>query len=162
MPITTFANFLFIMRHRSVFLVFTIAIAALLHSCNEPEAVVEQQWSPAQPKLVSYYIEEDGVKIKVKEEKFYVDGKTEYVGDFDAQGNRQGEWRYYYEDGQLWSIGNYDHGKKTGRKEVYWPDGHLRYEGFFANDHKTGVWIFYKPDGSILEQREFLETDSIQ
>ena len=130
-------------------------IAVFLSACNKPQPVVEEEWTASQPKLVGYYIEEDGKKVKVSEEKFYVDGKTQYRGDFDAEGKRQGEWKYYYETGTLWSLGSYDHGLKTGRKEVYWPDGKLRYEGYFTNDQKSGHWIFYKEDGSVLDERDF-------
>ena len=120
-----------------------------------PERIVESNWSSEQPKLVSYYLEDGDKKIKTSEEKFYDNGTMEYSGSFDSDGKRQGEWKYYYQDGTLWSLGNYEHGLKTGAKLVYWPDGQVRYEGFFANDQKSGHWKFYNLDGSLLQEMDF-------
>ncbi|MEQ9188424.1 MAG: hypothetical protein RLP15_11860 [Cryomorphaceae bacterium] len=125
-------------------------------SCEkEPERRVIEQWTETQPKLVGFYLEEGGQQVKVKEEKFYADGTREYYGSFDTDGARHGEWRYYYESGQLWSLGFYNHGSKEGKKEVYWPDGTKRYEGQFKDDLKMGVWTFYNPDGTELQKMNF-------
>lgn len=128
----------------------------ILSSCEKaPEPRVVESCSETQPKLVAYYAEEGDQVIKVQEEKFYEDGTREYVGSFDPEGNRHGEWRYFYESGQLWSLGSYIHGLKDGRKEVYWPDGTLRYQGQFTDDKKSGTWTFYNPDGTVLEKMNF-------
>jgi antitoxin component YwqK of YwqJK toxin-antitoxin module len=135
---------------------WAMVMAIVLMACEkEPERVVTEQWSETQPKLVSYYLEQDNQRMKVKEEKFYQDGTREYVGGFDEKGLRNGEWRYYYDSGQLWSLGGYDHGLKEGKKEVYWPDGTKRYEGQFKEDLKSGTWTFYNPDGTILQKMNF-------
>lgn len=134
----------------------TFGLLLLLSSCEpKPEKVIEESWSAEQPKLIAYYMEEGEEKVKVNEEKFYEDGKPEYTGGFDADGKRHGEWKYYYRNGTLWSLGNYYHGIKTGKKEVYWPDGIIRYEGFFADDKKSGHWIFYDMEGKILEEKDY-------
>lgn len=134
-----------------------LAVALTLStSCEkEPERRVIEHWTETQPKLVGFYLEEDGQQLKVKEEKFYADGTREYYGSFDEDGARHGEWRYYYDSGQLWSLGFYDHGSKEGKKEVYWPDGTKRYEGQFKDDLKVGVWTFYNPDGTVLQKMNF-------
>ncbi len=137
-------------------MVFTFLCSIVISACElKPEMVLEESWSPEQPKLVAYYLEEGEQKVKVKEDKFYEDGITEYTGGYDADGQRHGEWKYFYKSGTLWSLGNYDHGKKTGKKEVYWPDGIIRYEGFFADDKKSGHWIFYDMQGNILEEKDY-------
>lgn len=138
------------MKHRLIFLLITSIV-----SCNKPERVVEEEWSPGNPKTVAWYQEEDGAKFKVQEEKYYKDGKTEYNGSFDKVGLRHGEWKYYYPNGNLWSLGNYDHGKNSGKKAVYWPEGNIRYEGQFKDDQKSGHWIFYNMDGTILQEMDF-------
>jgi len=137
------------------FIVFILSLAFFAGCDAKPEREVLEQWSAEQPKLVGYYVEEEGQRIKVKEEQFYEDGTKEYVGGFDADGRREGEWRYYYNNGQLWSIGSYISGSKEGRKEVYWPDGTRRYTGQFKNDEKAGTWIFYNPNGTLLQRINF-------
>lgn len=134
----------------------TLLIALVLISCEpELERVVERSWNDDQPKLVGYFASDDTGSTKVKEEKFYEDGQLEYVGGLDEKGARHGTWKYYYNNGQLWSLGEYSHGLMDGKKEVYWPDGTMRYQGQFINDEKSGKWTFYNVDGTILEEREF-------
>lgn len=130
-------------------------LALVLISCNRPEKVVEKEWKPGQPKLIGWYLEEDGAKYKTREEKYYEDGKLEYEGSYDKDGLRHGEWKYYYQNGNLWSLGNYEHGRDHGKKKVYWPEGNIRYEGFFSNDQKSGHWIFYNMDGTVLQEMDF-------
>jgi len=136
---------------------FPIALlAVVLTSCqNKPEPVVESAWSPEQPKLIAYYAEEGEAKYKQREEKYYEDGVLEYSGGYDIYGKRHGDWKYKYPNGNLWSIGTYDHGKKTGPKKVYWPEGQIRYEGSFENDEKSGRWVFYDMEGKVLDERTF-------
>jgi hypothetical protein len=135
--------------------IFSVLIVLLIACEKEPEKMVLESWSLNQPKLVGYFLDADGVRMKVKEEKFYTDGTREYVGTFDEAGQRHGEWRYFYDSGQLWSLGEYNHGLKEGKKEVYWPDGTKRYEGQFTGDEKSGSWVFYNPDGTVLQKRNF-------
>lgn len=137
-------------------LVVLVVCASLLSACEpKPKRVVESEWTPEQPKLVAFYLEKGEEKFKQREEKFYEDGTTEYIGEYDAEGNRQGEWKYYYKDGKLWSLGNYTNGKKSGKKEVYWPTGQIRYEGFFNDDEKSGHWIFYDMANQIIQERDY-------
>ncbi|MEZ4721520.1 MAG: hypothetical protein R2813_06535 [Flavobacteriales bacterium] len=139
-----------------IFVSILAMLAFIMSACEQkPERVVEKAWTPEQPKLVAYYLEKDGKKIKQREEKFYEDGVLEYEGGLDEQGKRHGEWRYYYKTGTLWSLGVYQNGLMEGKKEVYWPDGKKRYEGYFSNDKKSGHWTFYNMDGSILQERDF-------
>lgn len=141
-------------------IIFTFLAVAFI-SCNRPEKVVEKEWTPGHPKLIGWYVEEDGTKYKTREEKYYEDGKLEYEGAYDKDGLRHGEWKYYYQNGNLWSLGNYEHGQDHGQKKVYWPEGNIRYEGFFSNDRKSGHWIFYNMDGTVLQEMDF-DTASVK
>ena len=155
-PLDKFNNAI-IFEHMKKWMIFLlVGVMAVNTACQkEPERKVIDSWTETQPKLVGFYFEEDGQSVKVKEEKFYEDGTREYFGSFDKDGLRHGEWRYYYNSGQLWSLGFYEHGSKEGKKEVYWPDGIKRYEGQFSNDEKTGSWSFYNTDGSLLQKMNF-------
>ena len=140
-------------RQLSSFLIVTLLLLCACKSTQERE--VTESWSPSQVKVVVYFVESDDGRWKTKEEKYYVDGTQEYFGSFDKAGNRDGDWKYFYPTGQLWSLGSYKNGLKHGKKEVYWPDGMKRYEGQYADDKKSGSWIFYNKDGSILQKKDF-------
>lgn len=140
-----------------ILLMLTIGLA----SCEKaPERVVDQSWTETQPKLVKYFQAEGDNRVKIKEEKFYEDGTREYVGTFDETGKRHGEWRYFFPNGNLWSLGEYKNGLKHGKKEVYWPDGTKRYVGQFKDDEKSGKWTFFDTDGSILQEMDFSEANT--
>ena len=131
-----------------------IGMLLIFSSCVKPKRVVEEFYTPEQPKLVAYYTTEDGVKVKVEEEKYYENGKLEYKGGYDKDKRRNGRWEYYFNNGKLWSIGEYEYGKMEGKKEVYWPDGQIRYKGQFSNNKKSGHWVFYNADGSVLKEMD--------
>lgn len=137
-----------------------LILAVTVSSCSKPIIVVEEQYNESQPKLVAFYNEDGEDKIKLSEEKYYSSGELEYTGSFDKEGMRHGEWRYYYNNGQLWSLGVYDHGKMNGKKEVYWPNGNLRYKGQFLNDQKSGMWTFYDEEGNITQEISVEEPSS--
>jgi hypothetical protein len=64
-------------------------------------------------------------------------------------GNREGLWRFYWDDGQLERKGNYKDGKTDGLWEFYREDGQLKSKGDYKNFKKEGPWEFYKEDGSV-------------
>ncbi len=140
------------MKKGMKYLVLLLSIALI--SCAKPERVVVETFENNNPKLVEYVLEKDGKKITVGQEQYYEEGSLKSKGDFDELGNRDGRWEYYFNNGKLWSVGEYKNGEMHGIKEVYWPDGHLRYKGHFTNNEKSGHWVFYNPDGSVLKDME--------
>lgn len=58
--------------------------------------------------------------------KFYHPGKIpQTIGQFE-NGVRIGIWKYYYSNGKIWKINNYDsRGKKIGEWITYAPDGSI-------------------------------------
>ena len=49
----------------------------------------------------------------------------------DENGKRHSYWEKYWSDGQLFSKGNYIHGKLCGYWEVYWDDGELMIKQYY-------------------------------
>ena len=139
---------------RSIFFlaVFVITLAT---GCNELEREVVEQWTGEQPKLIAFYKIEGGRRVKVKEEKFYENGQMEYTGEFTPDGHRQGMWKYWYPNGNLWSEGEFEGGRRTGLAKVYYENGQLRYSGRFNKDKEVGNWTFYKQDGSEYNKIDF-------
>ena len=67
-------------------------------------------------------------------------------------GNREGSWVRYFDDGQLESKGNYKNGKKEGSWVWYFENGQLFYKGDYKNGSREGSWVYYKKDGTITEE----------
>ena len=64
-------------------------------------------------------------------------------------GNREGSWVRYFDDGQLESKGNYKNGKKEGSWVWYYHSGQLSYKGDYKNGKEEGSWVSYKRDGTF-------------
>jgi antitoxin component YwqK of YwqJK toxin-antitoxin module len=151
----------------------------------------EKEW-------VKYYAKDvDGViqsKINYKQGKkygrsttYHEDGKiTETDGDFksDEFGEwRVSEWKYFYDNGQLESVGKYDSlpemdpekGKplvtptgglksiKIGSWKKYYKSGSIFFEGFYENNRPKGEWTFYHKNGNVRAKgqmsNEFMMTE---
>ena len=46
---------------------------------------------------------------------------------------KEGEWRFYHDNGQLGSIGNFKNDKQTGESRTYYQSGRLESIGFSKN-----------------------------
>ena len=85
-------------------------------------------------------------------EEVYGNGNIKIRGGVNANGQRDGLWEAFYEDGTSWSIGNYSSGKETGDKKVWYPNGKLRYQGLMRNDSLVGKWQFWDSKGALTEK----------
>ena len=56
-------------------------------------------------------------------------------------GELDGPYEWYYEDGQLRSRGTYKDGVEEGPFESYHKDGQLRSRGTYKDNEKCGEWI---------------------
>ena len=72
-----------------------------------------------------------------------------------VDGERDGLWVSFYEDGTRWSEENYREGKRDGRTINFHPNGHLRYRGQYVDDEKTGLWQFYDEEGKLAKEMNF-------
>jgi uncharacterized protein len=100
---------------------------------------------------------EDG-KVVVQGE--YLDGleegfwKYEY-GDIREEGTyragkRNGEWKLFYDNGQLNYVGSYIDDNPNGQHLWYWPDGKKRDQGEYLMGMRTGDWVKYDQNGVVL------------
>ena len=60
-----------------------------------------------------------------------------------------GEWKFYYESGQLESSGKYSDGKKNGEWKEYYESGELESTGKYSNEEKVGTWKGYYTSGQL-------------
>jgi len=111
---------------------------------HQPSNQVEETLvTPEETSLAGDYIEN------------YPSGKLKMEGKLNANGNRDGLWISYYENGTKWSESYYDDGSKEGHSLSFFPSGQTRYIGEYKNDKKIGVWKFYDEDGELFKEETF-------
>ncbi len=131
----------------------TLLLVCLLFSCSLNDTKkVEEMHENGTPKLIRSL-----EKGKEKLSRFYPDGKKETEGLVEQQNIKNGVWKYWYEDGTLWSQSTYVNGVKEGPTEVYYTNSKLRYKGHFSNDKPVGKWIFYNANGEIEKEINYDE-----
>jgi antitoxin component YwqK of YwqJK toxin-antitoxin module len=105
------------------------------------------------------------------------------INQMDAQGNRHGVWKKYYNNDRVRYVGKFDHGKEVGVfkfysasnsdnpvivKEYnadndlaivsfYTPSGALESKGKMRGKEREGKWLFYHPDGkSVMSEENYV------
>ncbi len=72
-----------------------------------------------------------------------------------------GEWKYYYPNEQLESIGNFKNDYPHGKWVWYYSNGGIKEIGTFLNGNKTGSWYRYNWEGSLLSITTYDEGEKI-
>lgn len=128
-----------------------LSVFALTISCNKnkqtqnqtenKEAVVNQNFKPAELKdtIGGIYHE------------YYNNGNIKVTGIYKNK-KRDGDWSYFYENGKLWSWGEYTDGIRNGGSSVYYENGVLKMEGNYKNNKQIGLWKFYNEQGKLVKE----------
>lgn len=102
-----------------------------------------------------YYINQK----KEGEWRFFTeDGKLNTVEEY-KNGLAQGPSKTYYETGILMSERQYENDVMEGPAKNYYPSGALKEEGQFHNDKKSGLWKTYNEDGDVISVENFTAPD---
>ncbi len=128
---------------------FSALIIALLISCSGP-TVKKEKYDNGKVKSEKTYQKIDGKEQLVKEIQYHPNGKKYIEGGYSNE-LRDGHWKSYYEDGKLWSEGDFLKGESHGKRTVYHPNGKKYYEGNFDMGKRSGLWVFYDEDGIKLK-----------
>jgi uncharacterized protein len=120
---------------------------------------------------------------KIEKARIYDSGKVVAEGVLDNADMQQGEWKEYYENGEMKAVGNYSNGAKVGIWKYfysakgsmfetgeydkkgrpkgkwlwYYEDGKVRRESNFQNGIEDGIFIERNDSGGILTQGQYLE-----
>ena len=87
-----------------------------------------------------------------------INPNIKFVGEFNDNNKKTGYWEQYYENGDIWSKGNYLNGLKNGYWEKYWFNGLLKSKGNYLNDQRTGYWELYYQYGNISSKGNFINS----
>jgi antitoxin component YwqK of YwqJK toxin-antitoxin module len=72
-----------------------------------------------------------------------------------------GEWKYFYPNEQLESIGNFKNDNPHGKWVWYYSNGSIKEKGTFLNGKKTGTWYLYNWEGRLSSITMYDEGEKI-
>jgi antitoxin component YwqK of YwqJK toxin-antitoxin module len=73
-------------------------------------------------------------------------------GIVTEKGERDGDWKEYFNDGHLRAEGKYNKDIKEGPWKFYHPNGSVEQEGAYYKGKPEGEWRWYYPDGQLLRE----------
>lgn len=127
-----------------------ISLSLSIIACGEKK-VIESTYDNGKPNVVHYYKKEKGEKVLAREEIFYEKGSKKMAGAFTGN-QRDGIWKAWYEDGTLWSEGEYKNGKRNGPGTTYHPNGKKYLEGNYKDDIQVGIWKIWDENGNLEKE----------
>jgi antitoxin component YwqK of YwqJK toxin-antitoxin module len=134
-------------------LFYTLLIVSLA-SCRFENKVVEEKYDDGSPKRVCIYKGKGESRELVKETTYYSNKQPQMEGTY-KDNKRDGRWTYWYENGKLWSDGQFTNGKADGKRTTYFENGKVRYEGFYKEDMRVGQWRFFDENGRLLQEVDY-------
>ena len=132
---------------------FFFAALLLITSCNKP-FVKKELFEDGSVKSEKTFKKVDGKEELLKEVVFHPNGKKYIEGNY-KNGLREGYWASWYEDGTLWSEGEFRDGESHGKRTVFHPNGTLYYEGRFEKGKRVGLWKFYDENGNLVNEIDY-------
>lgn len=89
--------------------------------------------------------------------EYYEGGENVYFQGQYQDNLVDGEWKYFYLDGQLAKVGSYVDGKLSGQWRYYRPDGSLEHVELYQAGKENGEWTYYRDDGkTVLQTKNYL------
>jgi antitoxin component YwqK of YwqJK toxin-antitoxin module len=120
---------------------------------SKSKKVVIEQNSDNTPKVVYYYkLDKDGNTTQevTREEHFYLGGKKYIEGNI-KQGERNGKWFAYFQDGSVQVSAFYVSGLEHGEYNVFRENGKPYYTGQYNMGICIGEWKWYDEKGNVTE-----------
>ena len=110
-----------------------------------PKEGISWKW---EEEIGKAYSNKDG-KIMNGHHKYYGDDGTISQTGIWTNGQKEGAWQSFYEDGELMVMRSFKDGKKDGLEESYWKNGQLQSKGNYRNGEYDGLWIYYSSKGHL-------------
>ncbi len=81
-------------------------------------------------------------------------GTTTVTGSF-LNGAEDGEWIWYFDNGQKKRVRNYLNGEYHGKALDYYENGQLENEYLYEHGEATGTWVSYHENGTIYTRSDY-------
>jgi antitoxin component YwqK of YwqJK toxin-antitoxin module len=92
----------------------------------------------------------------VEKSVMFHNGLVTGEGNLLDDGNKDGHWKEYFNDGSLKAEGNYDDGKTIGEWKYYHGDGKIEQTGRFNKQGKPeGIWKWFYENGKLLREENY-------
>gem|GEM_PF-894348 len=88
---------------------------------------------------------------------FYDNGYKQAEGLYNAEGLKEGEWRYYYYTGELNEITNYKNGEYNGLYETYSTNGQVTSRIFLVDSKIQGSVESFNEVGNLLYEKNVVD-----
>ena len=136
------------------------------------EYSVTDTFASGETRRIKFYDKTD-TTTATYEKRYYKNGNICMEGPLDSNGLRDGRWTAWYDNGKVWSTGDYSHGLRNGENKVYYVNGQVQYNKKYVNDTAEGIWTFYLEDGTealklfyekgkVIELVQYAEADSLR
>jgi antitoxin component YwqK of YwqJK toxin-antitoxin module len=89
------------------------------------------------------------------QEQYYPNGELKMSGKLNNNGQKEGIWISYFENGKKNSESNFKNGVNDGYSMVWYPNGNVRYFGDYKDGKKVGDWTFYNEEGVFIKTESF-------
>lgn len=145
-------------------ILFLIPVYLFSQNSNDKTVYLDSLWKETTKENHKYYrifkdynIDKDSYKVY----EYYKSGKLEMVGTSSTKENltREGEFIFYYENGNKESVENYVKSKLDGKLNQWYENGNKRFIGYYKNGKKSGKQLLYYENGNLEEEGEYTESD---
>lgn len=92
----------------------------------------------------------------VSSKTYDINGNLIADGIVLINGKEQGDWKYYYENGNKKAVGTYNNGKKSGKWSYYYKNGRIQQIGSYSAGRLTGIWQWYYETGELLKEEYYI------
>lgn len=81
-------------------------------------------------------------------------------GIITNEGKKEGDWKYFFNDGSIRSSGKYSNNLETGTWNYFYSNGKKEQNGSFKQGKADGLWQWFYENGDIKREEEFFEGKS--
>jgi antitoxin component YwqK of YwqJK toxin-antitoxin module len=77
-------------------------------------------------------------------------------------GFKEGELKYFFEDGELHSIQEFNDGFNDGESFYYFPNGNIESKKNYKMGKRDGLWEFFNDNGEVIKSMNWKEGSEIK
>jgi|WetSurMetagenome_2_1015567.scaffolds.fasta_scaffold28941_2 uncharacterized protein len=90
---------------------------------------------------------------------FLYDNNGSKIGEgiITNEGKKEGDWKYFYDDGTLSSLGKYTNNLAVGNWKYFYKDGKTEQTGSYKQGKTEGLWQWFYQNGDLKREEEFFE-----
>lgn len=144
------------MKVKYFLLAFSCIISASLFSQSTFTVYYNENWEEiANKDQASFYRKAFLNSNNVWEANdYYISDKIQMSGTFKSRDlkTKNGQFVYYFENGQKSSEGVFRNDKKEGLWITWYENGNKLSEGNYKNDKRVGTWSFYYENGQLYSK----------